>query len=642
MTITPQRRHLAALAAGAAAFALSLFTLAPSVDFIDAGELATAAYTFGIAHPTGYPLFTMLAGLWSHLPFGEPILLLNILSAVLAAIGTGALVHLLWFLLGLADSRRVPAAAKGRQKNGAALKRPQPLADEARLGLAWFGALFTAFSETWWKTSLSIEVYALHLPLLVIILWLFATALFDAALDERRRSRRFLLFAFVLGLSFSNHMTTVYLAVSLLVTYFWKEGWGASSWKRIAIAVPAFAAGLLPYLYLPLRAASDPVLNWGNPVSLERILWHVSGKQYSVWIFASADAAKRQFSYFLTSFPSEFAFVGVPLAIIGAVFALIRHRRTGVMLLLLFASCVGWAINYDIHDIDSYFLLAYLVSGMWCAFGLWALLRWFGQTKPAVVFGAAALLVGLSGGLHFGRVSERDNTLVEDYTMNMFRSLKPNALVLSYQWDYWVSASLYYQHVKKMRPDLTIIDKELLRRSWYFLQLKRGAPELYRRCESEIRLFLVELDKFEHGTPYDPAVIEKRFNDMIAAFVSRSIDTRPVYMTIEMEKHLAPGYERVPEGLAFRLYAPDAPPSADAPVWDAFEYRPYAHSDRLIDNMINIYAAMLINRGAWLNGMERYSDAARYFDRALGFQPGNQQALQWRERNAAAMQMSMR
>jgi hypothetical protein len=35
-------------------------TLAPSLGPVDAGELAAAAYTLGVAHPTGYPLYALL------------------------------------------------------------------------------------------------------------------------------------------------------------------------------------------------------------------------------------------------------------------------------------------------------------------------------------------------------------------------------------------------------------------------------------------------------------------------------------------------------------------------------------------------------------------------------------------------------
>ena len=47
------RDILAASFAFAAAFSIFLFTLAPSITFGDSGELITAAFTLGIAHPPG-------------------------------------------------------------------------------------------------------------------------------------------------------------------------------------------------------------------------------------------------------------------------------------------------------------------------------------------------------------------------------------------------------------------------------------------------------------------------------------------------------------------------------------------------------------------------------------------------------------
>ena len=58
-----------------------LLTLAPSVVEIDSGELAAVQYNLGVAHPTGYPLFSLLGWLWSHIPLGmSKIYQLNLLA----------------------------------------------------------------------------------------------------------------------------------------------------------------------------------------------------------------------------------------------------------------------------------------------------------------------------------------------------------------------------------------------------------------------------------------------------------------------------------------------------------------------------------------------------------------------------------
>jgi hypothetical protein len=75
------------------AFIVYLQTMAPSVGFIDDGELATVCYTLGIAHPTGYPLFTLIGWLMAHLPLATSVIAsLNVMAAIFTAAGAGMLV----------------------------------------------------------------------------------------------------------------------------------------------------------------------------------------------------------------------------------------------------------------------------------------------------------------------------------------------------------------------------------------------------------------------------------------------------------------------------------------------------------------------------------------------------------------------
>ena len=61
------------LLCGVAAFSAYLTSLAPTITWAhgsaDSGELVTAAYYLGVAHPTGYPAYVLLGWLFSHLPF---------------------------------------------------------------------------------------------------------------------------------------------------------------------------------------------------------------------------------------------------------------------------------------------------------------------------------------------------------------------------------------------------------------------------------------------------------------------------------------------------------------------------------------------------------------------------------------------
>src|SRR5215207_7572765 len=70
------------LAVSGVALVTYLLTLSPTVNFLDSGELITVGATGGIAHPPGYPLYTILGSAFIHLPLGDPAWRLNMLSAL--------------------------------------------------------------------------------------------------------------------------------------------------------------------------------------------------------------------------------------------------------------------------------------------------------------------------------------------------------------------------------------------------------------------------------------------------------------------------------------------------------------------------------------------------------------------------------
>jgi hypothetical protein len=610
---------------GLCAFSVYRVTLSPTVNFIDSGELAAVACTLGIAHPTGYPLFTLLGWLWSNLPVGsEPIFRLNLMAAFFCSVGIFLFSQILIHLLSVVSRRSAALRPKGKGQVFSAI-----------LVASSAASLLLAFSETYWKQALSVEVYSLHLLFVPLVLLTFFRATIpddeSQGVSDGRTSRagetNWYLFALLLGLSFTNHMTTILLLPATIYFYFATQENTRVTWQRGLLMVFPFLLGLSVYLYLPLRALQAPTMNWGNPVTMERFLWHLTGKQYRVWIFSSTDAAGRQFSYFLSSLPGEMAFVGLLLALIGVVVLWKAHRKLLLMTLILFLTCVAYSINYDIHDIDSYFLLAYLVLALWAGIGSLALYAWI---RNVLRWGSlAASLAVITCGLvplayHYARVDESRNRLVEDYTMNMFSSLRPQALVLSYQWDYWVSASYYYQLVAGMRPDLVVIDKELLRRSWYLTELDRRFPRLMRESSTEVEAFRKELHKFEHDLPYDAKLIQARFVQMIRSFIRRSMPSRQVYVTGEIEAEFTEGLQRVPEGLAFRL-VPDT--LFHAPRLPEFIFRPFEREGRLENMVRQLYAEAFVSRGVYLyyRGGD-VAEAENAWKTALRYDPRSEQA----------------
>jgi hypothetical protein len=208
----------------------------------------------------------------------------------------------------------------------------------------------------------------------------------------------------------------------------------------------------------------------------------------------------------------------------------------------------------------------------------------------------------------------------------MFESFEKNALVLSYQWDYFVSSSYYFQFVERCRNDVVVIDKELLRRSWYLKQLEHQHPQLIETSQLEVDGFLKELYKFEHQLPYAPAVIETRYEEMIRSFLVKNESVRPVYVTPEIEQEFTRGFQRVPAGLAFRLYQ-DTTHHEIIPR--EFTFRSIMKTDKYSEAIRNFYASAYCTEGIYLTLSGKRDKAAESFRKALRVTPGFPEALRW-------------
>ncbi len=565
-----------------AAFGLYLSTMAPSLGFIDSGELATVAATFGIAHPTGYPLFTLVAGAFAKLPLGPTVIWrLNFFAALCCAVSVYFFFRVFLLLLRWPRLERNSKRFQGVE-----------VEDLSRAAAA-FGALTLAFSRTFWEQSTNIEVYSLHLLMVSLVLFFFL-----GALQGIRRD--WFLFAFCLGLSFANHMTTVLLLPGLAFLFFLTRGFDAPGWKRsgkeILQGLPVFLAGLSLYLWLPLRAATGPALNWGNPVTWGNFLRHATGQQYSVWMFVSFDSALGELKNFLAEFPGIFGWIALLPMAVGLILLMRKAPRMFGFTALLFLGCVVYAINYTIDDISNYFLLAHVAAAIWVAVGLYAIAtRFQTRTTRTAVLAVAGLACAASPLLiHYREVDESRTYIVEDYARNLLASMEPGATILTYQWDNFVSAAYYLQMVEGFRTDVTVLDRQLLQRRWYINQLERNHPEVIAASRAEVDAFMSAARPFEAGEAYDGLALQAIFEKMVISMRTHAAERGPVYFTPEIEKEYLSGVLAVPSGLAFRVITD----SAHAPVIPQQEFflRPILKTGRLADAVRTSYAAAYVNQ----------------------------------------------
>ena len=345
-----------------ASLGLYLATLAPSLTWgynrwgVDGGELLAAAHSLGVPHPSGYPTYTLLLKLFATLiPIGDFAFRGNLFSAVTGSVS----VALLYW-----TAYRICRHLKPDSP-------PSLWITSAAIGSAVF-----ATTPLFWSQAVMTEVYTLN-TVFVGALLLLATDLVLRA-ESRRRSRardradanKLGLFGLLLGLGLGNHLTLLAVAVPLL---FWL--WSGVGWRRLDSpwALAGLVVGLGIYLYLPIRAAQEPAVNWGNADTLGGIAWMVSGRVYQELVFGvPVDSLLSRTGEWVELVFEQLNPLGLFLGLIGGAALRSHDLRLFLASLATIAGLSIYSITYATVDSEILTIPAFTLFGIWIAVGfLW-------------------------------------------------------------------------------------------------------------------------------------------------------------------------------------------------------------------------------------------------------------------------------
>lgn len=335
---------------GLGALLLYAATAAPGIVelFDDSLEFQTVAPTFAIAHPTGYPLYTLLGGLWSRVlfPLGNWAWRMNLFSG-LAGAAAVALVYLLGVRL-----------AGGKRMAGL------------------IAALAFGLGPVWWSQTTVAEVYALH--------GLFVAGLLYAAIVLPRApgSRQMLLLWGLAGLSLTHHRTAALLLPSLALYLLWSRpslGRPQARWLGwlVALLIP-----LLLYLYIPLRAAMGATDLEGDYTNSWTGFWrHVLASGYTGFFADNPLAAGRSAAEWLLLTVDQLGWVGLGLGVFGLVAGLVRReaRADWALVLVTLLANLLFAANYRVADVEVFWLPVFFCLALGTGHGAGLLAEWAGR-----------------------------------------------------------------------------------------------------------------------------------------------------------------------------------------------------------------------------------------------------------------------
>ena len=437
-----------------ALFAFYLYTLFPTLaPYRDSGDMASSAFSLGIAHPPGYPLYVLTGRAVSgFLSLGNVAYRLNLWSAACAAAAAGLLALFL-----------------------------------KRAGLGLFAvlsaALLLALTPAYWALAQVSEMYALNAlaAAAVINLWLASPA-----------PRALCLCAFLLGLGLGNHQTLLFL-IPASAWVFWRSGLRDKS--AYACGAAFFFLGLAIYAFLPLRAFQDPVLNWGEPTNLRNFLRVLTRADMGgVRLHPERPAGIAGFFqagpnalFALKAFLSQANWAGALLTLWGAAAVYKKPWGQGVLAGLALSGpfFILWA-NLPPGDPQSLPILEphlVLPALLWAALIgaalgdlISRLARILGRPPAALALG---LLVAGAASYQILRwwpdKNHRFNYSTYDYGRNLLASMEPGSLL--FDPDDTTAFVLNYLNVcyGKRRDIIPIL---YYRTFWGYRQLKKRAPEI--------------------------------------------------------------------------------------------------------------------------------------------------------------------
>lgn len=391
------------------ALALYAATLLPGLGTGDTAEFQRVVPRLELAHPTGYPLYTLLGWLWTQLPLGgSPAWRLNLFSAVLAALTIGVL-HLVARALG---QRPLVAAA---------------------------AALTFACSQTFWLQATIAEVYA---PAALL-----QALLFLALLRWQAERWPFWVVGLILGLGLAHHRSILLMAPGAML--FLALG-RRPRWREIGIAALVTLACCLLYLYVPLRAPP-----WRPPAD---VLWeYLTGSSLaSNWIDLGRlahDGLARPLDLLRTWVVPQMFAVGALLALLGML-RLLRCNRTSAALLLTGALTVfGFCCAYYVVDTPVFLIPLHLIMALLIGEGV-SLLQ---VRQPLQLRAEQVIMLALPALLlltNLDPVRAANTTVIERKARENLAGVPAGPALVIGSWQEGIEEMRYLQAIEGQRPDV--------------------------------------------------------------------------------------------------------------------------------------------------------------------------------------------
>ena len=575
-------------------FALYAYTASSTVYWQDSGIYLSGIRTLGIIYPPGYPLYLLLAWIWTKaflvlMPWVTFAKAVHVLSGLFGAATSFIIALSILELLGWTSE----IVARRNKK----LKIPTI---RINFLIAVSLGISSGLSYSLWSQSINAEVYSLA-GLFSISIFYFVLKVIRNVQGKAHINRIymlvFLLFIFW-GLSFSNHPMAVlftapifYLLFHLrllpLQTYF-KPG----VWLRMILIFILFA--VLFYVYLPIRSAAVPLFEWSKIDSLKSMIDHIIGKQY----FIGESSLKFVDSEKIISFPrlffEEHFITGSILFITGMYYLWKEGKYTRII--AKFAIVLGLifylVLNFYEQGTEyNYWLIPfYTFSSVVAGAGLWYLMLKIEKKTYLYIIAASLLVPQLFINLKY---NNRNNyVLAQEFGKNILSPLSEGSIIFTLG-DQDSAISSYLQVVEDYRTDITVIWSGNFNETWRIKKLENQYPDVGMPAVGDQKTLTI-----------------KQYKEFIKDFLDTNVQKRDVFLIQKGVIELPEGYSLVPAGTLWKVVKGEG--EVDLSFWNYQFSDPdrYNHPERTEGSR------KIKNNLGYTIGVERvkYSNEAKNFE----------------------------
>ena len=411
---------------------LYILTLAPDLLPADNGEYQMVPATLGVAHPPGFPLYTMLGHLFTKLPFGAtPAYRVNLLSAFTS---TATL------LIVLATVYRLTKSYLG----------------------AITAVLTLATATTFWAQATTANIRSL--TALFAALAIFALIGFREATqsqNQQQADRYLVLFALALGFGLAHHLSLAFMTLVFLLFVLLVDPTFIKTPRRWLKPILAGLLGFLPLLYLPLRAHAAVPGATADLATLPGFMNHALGLGFSGDFFYYTQPTLLWQRLLVMGNVMTFQFNGWLLAgmVLGLLLMLWRDRLLALLLGFSFAIHLFITATYRAPQTVEYMLPAYIPAVICLGYAVGFLVsfafrrRWI--TAVAYTIAAISLITAVRQTVaHYPSYEYLSHYTVRDTVQPMLTDAPADSIILA-DW-HWATPLWYLQEVEGQRPDVTV------------------------------------------------------------------------------------------------------------------------------------------------------------------------------------------